>query len=170
MTTSAAWIDDLRPKLERKNIAIIAALKDFAAAIGDESPTCWLDLSDETVIVHALTTGWLHIFSGTPDQLPDETIPGKQYSSNCDCTPVRITGDATFELSVKSTATLALHAPTGGPPTVGNTDRTWIFHLGQKTLTLHAQTSQPVDEPPDELAKALVAQVLAAHDGRYPGA
>jgi hypothetical protein len=129
MGDTAAWIDQLRPRLERTNLAILAALEDYATLIARETPTCWVDLRDEqNVAVYAIADGWLHIFTGTTDQPPTTNEPNASYTSICDHEAAKVTCDATLKIHLVAEAFTANSVPHG--PGVKRAVRRWMFQIG----------------------------------------
>jgi hypothetical protein len=163
MPDTPRWLDELRSRLERKNVATIAALEDYASVIGDATPALWVEDQGKVVVVYAVTDGWLHVFRGESDQLPAPNIAGERYTSTCDYKAVRITRHATFKLCVKSTAQMG-NMPMAGPPAVTDVARKWTFSVGDETLTLTSQTSRTTQDHPDEFARVLASVILDTRD------
>jgi hypothetical protein len=80
MPDTPGWLDNLRPQLERKNVASIAALEDYLSVIGDATPALWADLQGKLIVVYAITDDWLHVFRGPADDLPPPSSPDERYA------------------------------------------------------------------------------------------
>jgi hypothetical protein len=158
--TGASWLSETRNKLRDQSEAIVEALDDLAATLGDQSdrgPATWVDLHPgKSVTVYVLTPGLLHRFSGATGSPADPGKPDEARESACEYRTFPITRGTTFSLSVIVTSAADRSRAV---------ERCWTFRFGEgpdESISVAVPTGEQTIDDPAPFARALATSIASA--------